>query len=787
MTQGEILPPISRTRHEWQEFERTVAGLLTLSGFSVKPEAIVGHKKVDLVASRRDLGRELNYAVECKLYSNRLSLDDLRKIESDYSPLYERGLIDVLLVVTSEPPTAAAATRISLSRFLRHQTISELRFSLIDFRRYLTDIRSSYVAEGLAHYYVPLYATVSSSGADAEELTPVVENWLRASEAPPLALLGSYGSGKSTFLLHLANVCAKRFEAGESGRIPILIPLAEINSEQTVEGLLGRHFTHLHPTPGYSYGLFQELNRLGSFVLLLDGFDEMKHSMTTTVFRYTFREVLKLVVPGAKVILAGRPSAFLTIEEHREFLQATRRVNDRDVVVSDQARFDEIRLAPFTASQIETFIERYGRYLTGAAGEGTAVRIPTRADVFENPQILEMAQRPVQLKMLFMVLPSYEGDLTRFSVLELYTFFVDLLIERESVKESRRRLSNLHRKVFLEGLAFLVWLKGGAGGVGVDDLPDACFEAVATEPEPVESLRRSLISGAFVEVKYPGRLVFPHRSIQEYLIGEFALEYFRGRTEVVKWVRGVGVSPDFAFLDQKASPEILEFMAAASGVGERRAAYDVLKNMHYPIGEKCVEYLVTPESLTWLVEKAIAGEPWALTLLLAGEHRHKWVTGGGRSAGIYKGIAESLWQTELKAYEFQDRLFFGWCLISCEANSEVRKRALQSLILGALHQTHTHQVGFKGKEAAAKLRPAFATEVFSEISTWGGREVSGERLFEVLSVKCQERVGVREWYEGARLRERAFTGRLECTPSMTRLFAEKFDEEKIKAVRRRKA
>src|SRR5262245_55418472 len=86
-------------------------------------------------------------------------------------------------------------------------------------------------------------------------------------------------------------------------RFPILIPLGALASQQQIEGLLGTIFTSVVTTSGYNFPLFQKMNALGHFVILLDGLDEMRHAMTWDDFRYNFDQISKIIFPSTRAIL----------------------------------------------------------------------------------------------------------------------------------------------------------------------------------------------------------------------------------------------------------------------------------------------------------------------------------------------------------------------------------------------------------------------------------------------------------------------------------------------------
>ena len=81
----------------------------------------------------------------------------------------------------------------------------------------------------------------------------------------------------------------ERFLRNATERIPIMIRLEELAVEQSLEGLLGKHFTSVSVTPRYVFDLFMELNLRGRFVIFLDGFDEMAHAMSFERLRYNFQ------------------------------------------------------------------------------------------------------------------------------------------------------------------------------------------------------------------------------------------------------------------------------------------------------------------------------------------------------------------------------------------------------------------------------------------------------------------------------------------------------------------
>ena len=108
-----------------------------------------------------------------------------------------------------------------------------------------------------------------------------------------IALLGTYGTAKSSFAKRIASRAAEAYSTGESHRIPLLIELRNFGSHQSIEGLITHTLINKHGYRNGSFSLFQKMNSLGKYFLILDGFDEMKQGMTRDALLCNFNELNK--------------------------------------------------------------------------------------------------------------------------------------------------------------------------------------------------------------------------------------------------------------------------------------------------------------------------------------------------------------------------------------------------------------------------------------------------------------------------------------------------------------
>jgi hypothetical protein len=247
------------------------AGYLDALHGPVELEKLVEGKKVDIVCKLRIHGKPTPLFVEAKDKGKLLIRDDLVHIWADYQPLVTKHPGSSLLVVSRLGLAPGADKFIDTQAGIYHQTIWELEDETMGLIPYVEDQQNLFTADGLSRFYVETRARPAEYDKEQrrsvdtlpEELFGTVKRWLNEEPAPPLAILGGYGAGKSSFAARLVSAQAKEALSDPTARRPVLIKLGDITRSTGIEGLLGTLFTSVYEVQGYSFRRFEQLNARG--------------------------------------------------------------------------------------------------------------------------------------------------------------------------------------------------------------------------------------------------------------------------------------------------------------------------------------------------------------------------------------------------------------------------------------------------------------------------------------------------------------------------------------------
>ncbi|GAA0400243.1 NACHT domain-containing protein [Massilia aurea] len=501
------------------DFRDHVLALLRCKFPDARPEGKASWKNADVVFTMMELGKRVTIAVECKKYSRALQTGDLISIVGNYQSALDNNEINLLLIVSNHPVGAASRQFIEKSRTLRFMTLSDLESWLVGLEPYVKALADEFTSDEVHKYYVE-----GRFQNENDIAYNSVHAWINSKEFGDtgMAVLGGYGIGKSSLAKRIASAQAQKYiKSPANERLPILIPLGQVVHETELAGLFGKHFTSRFSLENYSYKALMQLNYAGRLLIILDGFDEMKHAMTEHDFRANFREFNKLRAQNSKVLLLGRPNAF-TSESSDLLIRGLNRVADQDFTDSDFPAWQEKKLAFFTPDEQIRFLNGFLKHRNPALmDEETRSR---RISEVTNDLNDEILQRPVQARIVGLLAADPSYSFKKANRYSLYRDFVREVIHRDQEKRARSIIPAADRHKFLRNLAWWAWTRQGVsqGTFSREEVPTALFEGLS-DGQAIDwrAKRMEYLVSSLTEEKDSSFLYFAHRSFQEFLVASY--------------------------------------------------------------------------------------------------------------------------------------------------------------------------------------------------------------------------------------------------------------------------
>ncbi len=516
---------MASTTEKGDGFRDAVCELLRTRYPDAQVEQRINGTKTDIVYTRDDDPSDPEIvAVECKDYATPLTKTYIeQKIFSKYHNLLQTGAVDKLVIVSRKPLGADASAFMMGWRFANHKTYDELAETIFGLRPYLRWLAN------LKPTGETTYIETRLHGVDGPAIDHVIQ-WVQKPASPALAILGGYGQGKTSFATKLASHYAEAHMKDAAERMPILIRLGEVVHETQLEGLFGKEFTAKFPVHGYQFQTLEHLNAAGRLLIILDGFDEMKHAMTASDFHSNFREFNRLLKGKAKVLLLGRPNA-LPSDERDLVFRGTQKFGSQEIRSASYASWIETKVAFFTIEESRTLLSSsLGRMMERNTTDGGLTYesgfLNSRTDEVFREVPFDLLQRPVHILIIAELASNPKFDLAGFNEFSLYAHFIKNLVERDTVEKRARKVISLEARLeFQRELAWWAWTRSGTsqGHFFRQEVPSNLLKGLPDgNAIDIEGKRNEYIVSTLTEEKEGGTLFFAHRSFQEFLVADRA-------------------------------------------------------------------------------------------------------------------------------------------------------------------------------------------------------------------------------------------------------------------------
>ncbi|MEG4321169.1 MULTISPECIES: pentapeptide repeat-containing protein [unclassified Microcoleus] len=426
-------------------------------------------------------------------------------------------------LVTARRISKAARKKVDQpeNRHLDCYTFDELIDVDADFSSYIEWLENEVKRRKIDDKYVPLGCTkaeldsvnkrqidASYYGEEDGWIDGYIDLWMDDPAKEHISVLGEFGTGKTWFAFHYAWTALQAYQqAKDRGtqrpRLPLIITLRDYAKALNVENVLAGFFFTQHNIRLNSE-VFDQLNRMGKLLLIFDGFDEMAAKCDRQQMINNFWELAKVIAPGGKVILTCRTEHFPESKEGRALLNAELKASTANLS-GETPQFEVLELAAFNDDQI--------RQVLSHQADAETVN-----QVMNNPQLLDLACRPVMAELILEALPDIQAgkpvDMSR-----VYLYAVRRKMERDIKAE--RTFTSLADKLFF--LCELSWemLSTDQMSLNYRLFPDRIrrlFGAVVQEEKDLDHWHYDMMSQTMLIRNAEGDYSPAHRSLLEFFV-----------------------------------------------------------------------------------------------------------------------------------------------------------------------------------------------------------------------------------------------------------------------------
>jgi hypothetical protein len=568
-----------RQLFDWEEHEKHVAAIYRLLGYRVTSNINITGQQTDLLCAKEIPGAGIVVLyVDCKYTQdderNTISKDSVNQFITNFHALKQAHGWTAGILVSNREFSQHAKSAAAPHRDIVLKTVNELYADLFQIPSYLHRCIHEYEIDETFTDYIPLNATVQESAGSGggQKLEELFEKWLHQPNNSQLVLLGDFGAGKTTFMRQIHYKCAKQFLAGSFARMPLYIQLRDYFDVKSGNELIEKFFS-LELATRVPQRLFDEFTKVGRFLVLLDGFDEMGVISDNETRRKNYLKLRQLTRPASKVVITCRPAYFVTHEELLEVFgfykgqmgllapptrgdkKTTKAYSSLTTQLKAVSHNEELKellaavgsiertstiaaLELFDDAQIKAYLElQRDRILEESEGQLDDASLLTRMGQIYD--LDDLAKRPILLKLIVNTLPLFKQDSNgQYAVKSssqtfeditpsvLYYVYTEGELSREYEKgELRWKIERADRLKVIGALAFEMFENDSLVLV-----PEAFSAIVARHLSPsdedLEKFATDIRTCSFLTLDRNGLLRFAHKSFFEYYVSQHLVSLF---------------------------------------------------------------------------------------------------------------------------------------------------------------------------------------------------------------------------------------------------------------------
>ena len=399
---------------------------------------------------------------------------------------------------------------------------------IMDFSYYLKHTIDEYQKNEIFKHYIDVYDETTD-----ESLEFRVDDFINKEKNDALLILGDYGCGKTSFLLHLAYKLSIEYLNGESSYIPILIPLKDYSKAINFDNLFMNFFSRQCNISNPNIDAFYLLLKYQKFIILFDGFDEVAKRVNYDVKFEIFNEICKFGVHNTKIIITCRPNYFQEKKEYKNLMENVYLHLDSN---TNSLNFDETYIKELDEHQISNYIESFKEALNDSGLTPTDIK----HFIKETHDLTDLAKRPFLLNIIVKTLPQLINDLKsknntsdfKINAARLYDRYVNLWLDRENTK-GKTLIRKEDKLLFCKYIAYKMFNDDNYF-LHFSQFPDEIknyFKNLSNFDE-IDYFSHDIQSCSFMTTDGLGNFNFIHKSFVEYFVATVICDTLKNRKEI---------------------------------------------------------------------------------------------------------------------------------------------------------------------------------------------------------------------------------------------------------------
>lgn len=469
-------------------FRKKVIIALNNIGFLTQDNIFINNRHVDIYAEIKNQLYEKRFLVECCTKNDPITEDLIKemgfwsdRISKSISKPYDSLIIsDYEFDVKLE--SLASVYNVKL------MTLKELQRMSFDPTGIVKKIIENYQSENLSQVYIELSCQTQEDkkGTIYKPVEKFFDTFFKNTDKGGIAVLGNFGTGKSSLCKHYAFLLASRWlENPDYSYLPFLINLRDLQDFSNLESDLLQYMKIENIESVTLEGLTNWL-KYGKTLLILDGFDEMASKMNRIDINRNIQYLFNFTKQySAKIILTCRTHFFKTQVEEENHLKLLR-----------------LYILDWGAQEIKEYVQKYN---------------PTRFNesmeiIKETYNLEELAKTPLFANMISETVESIKESVNQGKLYQVYT---DKWIQSQ---DYRSHLFPEQKQSFMEELALEMFNKNVLS-IKHSEFSNIILKLIPnTSQESLKELDTEIRTCTFLIRNNEGEYYFVHKSFMEFFI-----------------------------------------------------------------------------------------------------------------------------------------------------------------------------------------------------------------------------------------------------------------------------